>query len=87
MDIGLALLLKLVSALFYKEMNASRERTMVLYDRILRDDRLDRLAALVSDIHNAQIKSATITKLALQSHRMRNRDRRNSNKAKFYEGA
>jgi hypothetical protein len=71
-DIGASLLLKLVSALFYKEMNASRERTMVLYDRLLRDDRLNRSAALVSDIPDVRVKSETIAKLALQIADTRN---------------
>lgn len=65
-DVGASLLLKLVSALFYKEMNASRERTMVLYDRIRRDGHLDQSVALVCDIPDAHVKSATIAKLALQ---------------------
>lgn len=65
-DVAAGLLLKLVSALFYKEMNASRERTIVLYDRMQRDNRLDRSAALVSGIPDKRIKSTTIAKLALQ---------------------
>jgi hypothetical protein len=85
-DVAAGLLLKLVSALFYKEMNASRERTMALYDRIQRDERLDRSAALVSDIPDARIKSATIAKLALQIASNNESLPSNSNQPKRYNG-
>jgi hypothetical protein len=65
-DIGLGLLLKLVCALFYKEMKASRERTTELFDRIRQDDRMVQSTELVSKIPDERIRSTTMAKLALQ---------------------
>lgn len=64
--LGLGLLLKLVSALFYKEMKASRERTTALFDRIRQDDRMAQSTELVSKIPDERIRSTTMAKLALQ---------------------
>ena len=65
-DIGLGLLLKAVSAVFYKEMKASRERTTALFDRIRQDDRMIQSTELVSNIPDERIRSTTMAKLALQ---------------------
>jgi hypothetical protein len=64
-DMVISLLLKVVSALFYKQMKESRDRNTALYDRIRQDDRMTQSAQLASNIPDPRIQSATMAKLAL----------------------
>jgi membrane protein implicated in regulation of membrane protease activity len=64
-DMVISLFLKVVSALFYKQMKESRDRNTALYDRIRQDDRITKSAQLASNIPDPRIQSTTMAKLAL----------------------